>query len=243
MSERSATSLTWSLAFVLVVAFDSARGIGGPVPCTSDEQIKAWVDQLTSKNQRPRIRLKQPLQMEKGHSLPPGFDPQDQARVSDVYDKLVATGVRAFPFLIERFDDEAHSVTVEQVTSGSALNASVGWVCQDLLVSQIHPFHPYTLGEKATTRLRPQYPLPGSKKEAVEWWNKNKDKTLQEIQLEILNWMVVKEALARKDFSEAERRYLLDKRQKLVENGKPFPPAKFHTSFDIVDPKHFMGSK
>jgi len=64
-----------------------------------------------------------------------------------------------------------------------------------------------------------------SQKAARKWWEENKDKTLAQMQLEVLDWVIAEEAKRPGDFTDAERRELQDLRKKLEKGGKSLPPG------------------
>lgn len=225
------------------------------VPCTGGEpekpvtpsakEIAALVDQLASANKRPKGG-REPLWVEKGPILPPGFNPKEQSRVGDVCVKLVEAGTAAFPSLIEKFEDERYSVTVEQCTSEAAEHMTVGEICHTLIMDQLQPYGFYSRGGDELGRpRRPLYPFPESKKEAAEWWGKHKNQTLDQLQLEVLDWIIAKEDEGRKDgrkYPDAERSYLRDLKKKLSEGKKPLAAGN-SSSYRIIPPGGFAGIK
>jgi hypothetical protein len=139
--------------------------------------------------------------------------------------QLTELGPQAFPFLIERWEDKRYCLTTE---IASYTNESVGRICRWIIDGQLQPSGHFQAGyaDPRGKPLRPDYVATflGSQKAARQWWEKNKDKTLSQMQLEVLDWLIGEEAKRPRNFSDAERRELQALRKKLVQGGKPLPP-------------------
>lgn len=211
----------------------------------SNKDSAALVEKLVSANGRPKGG-RQPLWVEKEPILPPGFDPKEQTRVAEVCRKLKEAGTAAFPSLIDHFEDQRYSVSLEQCSSGAARHVSVGEVCHMLIMDQLQPYGFYSRGGDELGRPRRSfYDLPDSKKEATEWWSKHQHQTLDQLQLEVLDWVIAREDEGQengKPYPEPERQYLRDLRKKLSEGKKPLPAGN-SSSFEIIEPRGFAGIK
>lgn len=190
----------------------------------SAQQIKALVAQLVSPNPKPIL---------KGDSwrLPKGFDRDKQKKVHEAWAELRMIGPSAFPFLIENLDDDRYCMTVE-ISAGD--NLTVGQVCFEIIFEQIQPygFRQKGVSDPRTLLPRPSYPeFLRSKKEARKWWEKSKHKTLYQMQLEALDWVIAEEAKRPRDFIDAEKKYLQQLRKKLVKSGKAMSVPAFGSIF------------
>jgi hypothetical protein len=194
----------------------------------SAKEIKALIDQLVSPNRKPNVREGDSA----ARGLPRDFDRKKQQQVDRAISKLTQFGPQAFPFLIERWGDEHYCLTASDGISGAFLHKTVGQMCRALIFDQLQPYGHWPAGYSPDrTRRpphRPAYPdaLLGSQELAREWWQKNKDKTLYQMQLDALAWVIAAEAKRSGDYKDEERKELQRIRKKLVESGKPLPVGK-----------------
>jgi hypothetical protein len=199
----------------------------------SDQEIKALVAQLVSPNRGPIIR-------DTTFRFSKGFDRNKQEKVADAWGKLRHLGPRAFPFLMERWGDDVYCLTVSHGLSGACYNLTVGQVCQRIVCDQLQPysFWPKVDDDPRGNPKRPSYPLEflRSKKSAERWWAKNKDKSLYQMQLDALDWVIAEEAKRPRDFTDKERQYLQKIRNKLVKDGKALPPGSHRVEEVEIDP-------
>jgi len=191
-----------------------------PQPPTATE-IKKLIDGLVSPNPAPDTRNTDRRDL----IYPRDFDHAKQQQVHRARRKLTALGPQAFPFLIQRWEDQRYCLTIEIVEYH---NLSVGEICKQIIRGQLQPYG-YFQKVSGDPRHKPQRPkymgtFLRSQKAARQWWEKHKDKTLSQIQLEVLDWVMAAESKRRRDFTKQERRYLRDLRKKLVKGGKPLPP-------------------
>jgi hypothetical protein len=193
----------------------------------TEKQIKALIDQLVSPNPKPRINKMRAPSID----LPPGFDRKKQDKVHLARSKLVKLGPLAFPYLIESQNDERYSLTTCDDLSGWFNNESVGYVCRTIIFGQLQPYGywPEVGGDPRGKPHRPSYPGHFLKSQEAEkaWWEKNKEKTLCQMQLEALSWVIAEEAKRPGDFTDEEKQYLQKLRKKLVEGGKPLPAGNY----------------
>jgi hypothetical protein len=208
----------------------AALSLAGEKPeAISESEIKALIDQLVSPNPKPIL-------LDKGREtgkfglefrVPKGFDREKQKKVLEARAKLREIGPQAFPFLIARWKDERYCTTVGNDLSGVYYNLSVEHVCGDIIRTQIQPYGYYPAGgdDPRGKPYRPTYPAKGlyAEKDVREWWEKNKTKTLYQMQMEALDWVIAEEAKRPGDFTDEERKALQTIRKKLVDSGKSLP--------------------
>ena len=209
----------WPVVALLLAAAPSAGGDKPKAP--SDKEIKALVDRLVSPN--PPVIIKYD-----NFRFPKGFDKDKQKDVHEAVYTLRKLGLRAFPFLAERLDDSRYCVTMDD--GPAPVNVSVGQVCRDLIRAQVQPygFWPEGYGDPRGKPKRPTFTgtFLGSKKEALRWWEKNKGRTLYQIQLEALDWVIAEEAKRPRDFKDEEGEFLRKTRKELVKSGEPLEAGR-----------------
>ena len=230
MSLAVLSNASWAVA--------QLTGSGEKKPPLPEQDIKALIDRLVSPYPKPQ------------DGLPPDFDQEKQKSVGEaVYEtctKLNTLGKETFPYLIERWEDKQYCLTVSDAPfPGCYHNLTVGEVCQRLIYGQIQPYgcrqvYGPSVSTSAIYQLppapafRPVYPivfLP-SKETAQQWWEKNKGKRLQEIQLEVLDWVIAEEAKQPKEVSDRERQELQKTRRKLASGVKLLPAGVYHYYWD-----------
>jgi hypothetical protein len=199
-----------------------ADGTEEPQP-PSAKEIRALIEQLVSPNRKPKVQ--------EGDSaatgLPRDFDRVKQQQVGRAISKLLRLGPQAFPFLIERWGDQRYCLTASDGASGAFLHKTVGDICRAILFSQLQPYGYWPEGgynpDRRPPAYRPLYPSTflGSKESAKRWWENNKRKTLAQMQLEALDWVIAEEAKRPGKFKDEERKHLQQLRQKLVQGDKP----------------------
>jgi hypothetical protein len=213
---------------LLLVAASWACGGEKPTP-PAEREIKALIDQLVSPNPRP-ITDERPRDLLLPR-LPKGFDRARQKKVHEAYWKLNRIGPRAFPFLMERWGDKRYCLTTQDGLSGACYNRTVGYVCKWIVFNQLQPcgFWPKVEDDPRGKPRRPGYPSKFLRSQAAArmWWQKNKDRSLQQMQLEALDWVIAEEAKRPRDFTDAERKELQQIRKKLVKGRQPLPPGNY----------------
>jgi len=228
-------SSTLSTAVILIVVASAGFGddahSGRKTPPTSDKTIKALIEQLASPNPKPITGDEEP-KVGPDYRLPPGFNHEKQVPVREARSALRILGSQAFPMLIERWDDKRYSLTVANGLSGWCRNQTVGKVCQTIIYDHIQPYGYWqSIGRDPRGKpLRPRYPeeFISSQETARIWWEKHKDKTLQQMQLEVLDWIIAEEAKQPKKYVDRERQYLQQVHQKLIEGKNPLPPGNYY---------------
>lgn len=193
----------------------------------SDADIEKLVSQLVSPNQPPEI---EGTNAKYGKS----FDRNAQKLVSKSWSELRNLSPRSFPFVFEHVDDRRYALT--QDSGDLDKNYSVGFLCRDILVSSLQP-DVWDHKEGGTSfRRRPTQPdyiahyqllNPES---AKEWWKSRKDRSLRELQIEVLEWIIVEEKKSPETYKQAELTKLLEELRDLRASSEPrkldFPFAK-----------------
>lgn len=196
----------------------------------TEKEIKALIEQLVSPNPKPIVNKRGVPSID----LPPGFDRKKQERVHLARSKLVELGPLAFPVLVESEKDERYSLTTCNDLSGWYNNESVGHVCRTIILDQLQPYGYWQdVGDDPRGKPhRPSYPgqFLNSQEAAKAWWEKHKEKTLYQMQLEALDWIIAEEAKRPRDFTDNEKQALQKIRKKLVESGKPLPPGNYYAN-------------
>jgi hypothetical protein len=210
--------LAASLVVVLAARVPSAY----TAPVNSSLEIKALIDRLVSPNPAPDTAKLKASENKPDGGWPRGYDHKKQDEVDGIRRKLMQVGPLAFPFLIERWKDERYCRTIEVA---EYVNQSVGEVCRDIVSDQLQPYGVSQAGyaDPRGKPLRPDYMgmFLGSQESALKWWEKTKDKSLSQMQLEALDWVIAEEAKRPADFKDKEQGHLQALRKKLVEGGKP----------------------
>jgi len=222
---------TW-LVGVLLLSTGSWACAGEKPKPPSENEIKELIAQLVSPNPEPKLRGD-------GWREPKGYDRDKQQKVIAAYEKLRKIGPKAFPFLIERFEDKRYCLTASD-SGVASMNVSVGHACRAIIDDQVQPygFWPRQSGDPRGKPLRPSkhWELI-SRKEARKWWEKNKEKTLYQLQLENLDWVIAEEAKRPREFEDKERTYLQEIRKELVKSGKPLTGRGSQITPEIDPPK------
>jgi hypothetical protein len=214
---------------IIVVPFICGVAIAAvPAEATpSRAEIVSLIDQLVSPNSQPKQDGPEVM-------YPQGFDKAAQARVHTAFHKLTAIGLPAFPYLQARLGDERYCFTMDAGPADA--NFSVGTVCRLIIGGHLQPYSSFTRGAKdkdgraADPRTRPRRPSYfehyklDSAKAFQHWWKGHKDKSLREIQIEVLEWTIEREKQKPKDYSSEELRFLKAMLAKLRKSDKAMPP-------------------
>ncbi len=214
--KRSVASVAWGVAmqFAAVAVAQSAT-----------DEVAELVNQLASQNPAPvisRFAIKK---------YPDGFDRKLQVPVYKARAELMRIGTEAFPFLIEQWDDPRYCLTTESALSGAKYNHSVGEECQVILFDQLQPYG--VIQEPISPRRlhRPRYPRTflKSAEDAKEWWENHKTKTLLELQVMVVEWVIAEEAKPSQDLTANELAYLNDFLKDLKLTQKAVTWGNYHT--------------
>ncbi|MFM8289334.1 MAG: hypothetical protein ACKOGA_21795, partial [Planctomycetaceae bacterium] len=78
---------------------------------------------------------------------------------------------------------------------------------------------------------RPDYPRQflTDQDTASQWLEEHKHKSLFEIQLMVIDWIIEQESASPNDFTDRERKHMQVMRDKLVKSNKPLAPGNYHT--------------
>jgi hypothetical protein len=188
----------------------------------TEQEIKALIDKLVSPNPQPSIHADD-------YDLPPGFDREKQKLVRKAVSDLKSLGPQAFPFLIDRWDDEHYCLTTSYGPTGDCHNETVGYFCKMIIFDQIQPYGNWQGIKDDGIHIvpRPDYPSSflSSMKAAKKWCEEHKNKSLAEIQLEVLDWVIAEEA---EWYPVKERNHLREIRAKLYPGKMPLLPGEYH---------------
>jgi len=204
-------------------------------------EIQKLADALASPNPKP-ILPKEKFGLGPRYQLPAGYDRKAQDRVHAAREELLAAGLAAFPYLIERFDDHAYCLTSASEATDIWHHVSVGGVCQEIVEHQIEAWGPWRNGRGIPPErgLRPSYcekHLP-DKTNAQKWWQTHKDKSLREIQIKALEWVIVEETKRAKEGDLEDAAALEHQLQELRKSKKPLSPLPFSAGgMKVLRPK------
>jgi hypothetical protein len=193
----------------------------------ADGDIEKLVAQLVSPNQPPDI---QSTYAKYG----PQFDRNAQKLVSKSWGELRRLAPRSFPFVFDHVADKRYALT--QDSGDLDKNYSVGFLCRDILVSSLQP-DVWDHKEGGTSyKRRPTQPDYISHyrlmnpESAKEWWKSRKDRSLRELQIEVLEWILVEEMKLPETYSDADLNKVQQQLRELNASREPrklgFPFAK-----------------
>ncbi|MCY2987152.1 MAG: hypothetical protein NTY19_04690 [Planctomycetota bacterium] len=156
------------------------------------KKIETLIDKLASENDRP-----QAVRDKTGRRttvFPSGWSEEKQDAVFRAADELVKMGVRAFPQLIEHFDDDRYSYSHEALNAAPGdrvyYNENVGRHCRKIVREQLHKYEIW--GEPLSGFGPTRWGPPGfdNNDAARRWWEQNKDKPLWRLQADALQWAI-----------------------------------------------------
>lgn len=185
------------------------------------KQIESLIAQLASPNKPPgKID-------DAADELPSDFDRPAQERVFKAWKQLYDRGIEAFPYLLKNVGDKRYCFTMD--VGSTDFNLSVGSACLDIVRSYLEPFGSFAKGEGGplTRAVRPQYVNHfklSDRKSAEQWWNARKTKTMRDLQIEVLDWVIGKERENGKKYSKEEITYIEDVLTKLRKSNEPLKP-------------------
>jgi hypothetical protein len=199
-----------ALLFVALMSLFTVTGFADEKP-SSEREINALIAQLVSPNRAPDDKNGPDA------TYPVGYDRDAQKRVRRAWSQLHRLGHRAFPYLFDHFDDKRYSFTADD--GPADMNWSVGLACSDILVCHLQPY-----GIRGQPSYAKHYNLRTSAG-AKLWWETRKDKSLRELQIETLEWVIAEEARTPLRYSDQERLYLHDLLAKLRAGSVPLAPS------------------
>ena len=171
--------------------------------------IEQLIEQLASPNKPPLISDFGDV------SYPPSYDKKAQDRVSAAFKRLFELGKPTFPCLLKHLDDTRYSLTKEDEIEGDWHNYHVGRLCRAIFLSHLQPYGDYYARGKGDPRDHPRRPSYfkhyqlSNPAAAEKWWKARKNKTMVELQIEALEWVIAEEAKRPKDYSDSEREHLV----------------------------------
>ena len=148
-----------------------------------------------------------------GQRILNGYDHDAQERVRHAWHKLSRIGIRAFPYLIEHFDDDRYCFTED--SGPGYYNWSVGRACSDIFICHLQP-HDFAShfalngGDSRFETKRPYYCVYYKLRTSAGaklWWETRKAKSLRELQIETLEWVIAEEAKTPAIYSDRERAF------------------------------------
>jgi hypothetical protein len=193
---------------------------GGEKSTPTEREIKALIDQLVSPNVVTPTDKCWP-------EHPPNYDREAQKRVLAAMKELRAIGLAAFPHLLAQIDDKRYCLTEDAGSCDFAY--SVGTICYRTVDAHLQPYGPHTEGEgdPRERAYRPDYMRQQkltTPKVFQAWWNSHKDKTMRDVQIEVLEWTIAEEERRPSDFSVEERNHLRGLLIELRRSDKSLPP-------------------
>lgn len=142
-------------------------------------------------------------------------------------ERLTKKGKRAYPKLLEHLDDNRQSVAFRRV-----IPHDVGDACFCIIRNQIFPLPQdyrgsfYRTGSDNTLHARPFFLKPAlfDRRTLPKWLDERKDKTLRDMQIEALSWLIAQERTIgfRIEKDKADFLYPLERRLEEIESGKPW---------------------
>lgn len=188
--------------------------------------VPRLINALASENPAPTERRGPDLK------FPPGYDRKKQESVNSARRKLKALGAGAFKSLIENWGDERYCLTYSVGINGYMYNATVGKMCRTIMYDQIQPYGiwPRTDGDPRGKPKRPSYPsvFLNDEKAAAKWLEEHQDKSLFEIQLMVIDWVIEQESSSPQDFTDEERATMQQLRDELVKSMKPMARGNYY---------------
>lgn len=135
-----------------------------------------------------------------------------QKKVRAARERLNEIGPAAFPVLLANAKDTRYSDTLQGGAANT--NIDVGTTCFCIVWHQLQPQGILPIGsdgreERRELPRRPHYPLEhglNDPAKAKAWWAERRNKTLRELQVEVLEFVVEHESKHPDDYSLAERR-------------------------------------
>ena len=182
-------------------------------------------------------------------SIPPDYDWKAQKRIDENRELLSAHLEEALPFLIEGCTDTRYSLS-GRGDGDYVINSCVGWVCENIIVEPVEVFREFMRFSDPMEWQRYNF-VPRlsitidthvtdeQKKEVQDWWQRRKDKSLRELQIEAFDWAIEKRTKEFEKYKERERPDDIDRltaaRDKLSRGTRYLPP-RGHISWSILSP-------
>jgi hypothetical protein len=206
-------------AATLITLFMIVTSVCGDQEIVGKETVDSLVARLASKNKPPKTRGPRA-------EYPKGYDKAGQEEVFQAYRELRELGPKAFPFIIPHFDDKRYSLTADGGVAD--VNFTVGQLCFSAIDLQLQPYKTYSRGE-GDPRNRPRRPSYLSKQDlrdpakAQKWIDSLKNKTLLQLQIEVLEWVIEEESKDRTKYHALEHDWLHETLETLKKAKEPIP--------------------
>ncbi len=188
--------------------------------------VAKMINALSSDNPTPKERSGPDLK------FPTGYDRKKQEPVLNALSQLKAMGPAAFKSLIDNWGDERYSLTYSVGINGYMDNATVGKMCKVILYDQIQPYGiwPETDDDPRGKPKRPSYPsvFLADAKQATKWLEQNRNKSLYEIQLLVVDWVIDQEKRNPKDFAIKELEAMKKVRAMLLKSRTPITRGNYY---------------
>jgi hypothetical protein len=149
----------------------------------------------------------------------------ESERKRDAVKKLYGIGMQAFPLLMESFDDDRPGYALASIS-----NPTVGLACYYIIKDQLFDFPPgystsyYRKGADGEDHRRPgqinQSLFGGSRDGLKDWLKQRKERTLDELQLEVLEWTLAEEERIGVAVDGDEAKYLAPLRRRIEEKRR-----------------------
>jgi hypothetical protein len=150
------------------------------------EECERLVEQLVNPDKPPVLGNKD-LELPKGVTA--RALEEKQKNVKPAYDKLSANIEDALPILAKHLNDTRFSYVYTQPRSGVYKTASVGEACSDLIGEHVEVYHRHVKKIVYDAELSLDFINDGCG--GIEkWWKTRKKKTLAELQLEGIKWVL-----------------------------------------------------
>ena len=220
------------VCFLLTTFLASVLFAEERTPATTSKKVAALIDQLASPNPPPTF----PGGEKNGgpdYILPAGFSRAKQMHVYEACHQLKTLGPLAFPYLIKSWNDKRHSMTLSVGINGYCFNASVGEICERIIFDQLQPYGtlPEFDDDPRGKPHRPSYPAQflATPKDAGKWYEEHKNKTLFEMQLMIVEWVIEQESKSPTNFLEKEHKEVRRIRDQLKKAAKPIDRGNYYS--------------
>jgi hypothetical protein len=214
-----------SLTFLTVWLLVASLGIAQDSEAKQDD-VATLISALASKNPAPTRRRGPDLE------YPPKYDRKKQEPVQSALSKLQELGPQAFESLIASWGDEWYCLTYSVGINGYMYNATVGKMCRVIVYDQIQPYGiwPRTEDDPRGKPKRPSYPSTFlfDAKMADQWVKEHKAKSLFEIQLMVVDWVIEEEAKRPGDFTAEEHQHMQNIRDQLLKTKKTMTRGNYY---------------
>ncbi|MFN7889164.1 MAG: hypothetical protein ACK5OC_02635, partial [Pirellula sp.] len=206
-------------AATLITLFVIVTSVCNAQETVDKETVDSLVARLASKNKPPKTRGPSAV-------YPKGYDQEGQEDIFLAYRELCKLGPKAFPFIIPHLGDKRYSLTAD---GGAAdVNFTVGQLCFSAIDLQLQPYKTYSRGE-GDPRNRPSRPHYLAKLDlrdpakTQDWIDSLKNKTLLQLQIEVLEWVIEEESKDRTKYPAVEHDWLHETLETLKKAEEPLP--------------------